>query len=546
MLAALIIFSAVTFTGAQQKKETLSLPDRPNILMITCEDISPIIGAYGDSVVKTPNIDKLAQEGVKYTNMYSVSGVCAPSRSALATGMYPVAIGTHNMRTLHNGFVEGLPSYSVVLPEEVRHYAEIMRENGYYVTNNHKNDYQFEGPFTAWDEVSDTAGYKNRAEGQPFFAIFNSTLTHESKVWGKANDPLLADPEKVPVPPYYPQDNPVIRQDIARVYSNIMEMDQWVGELVSQLEKDGLMDNTIIIFYSDHGGPLPRQKREIYDSGLKVPFIVRYPKKQLAGTVDEELHSFIDVPVSVLSLAGAKIPDYIHGKAFLGEQAVQEPRDYIFAARDRMDAAVDRVRAVRDKRFKYIKNYHPEKPFMQQIDYRLQMDMMKELIRLHEAGELNEEQELWFRETKPEEELYDTENDPHELHNIIHDQRYAEKAKEMRNALKNWLEEFGDMGATDEKQLISVMWNGADEPPKTQKPEYTFNEKENLLKISSPTPSATIGYQTQNGTANGSWKIYAAPLEVKPGEKVIIKAQRIGYEASEAVVFENKKGKKKK
>lgn len=524
-----------------QEKEPLSLPSRPNILMITCEDISPIIGAYGDTVVKTPNIDKLAAEGIKYMHMYSISGVCAPSRSALATGMYPTSIGTHNMRTLHGGFVEELPSYSTVIPEGVRHYAEIMRENGYYVTNNKKNDYQFEGPFTAWDEVGDTAGYHNRAEGQPFFAIYNSTLPHESQVWKKANDPLLADPEQVPVPPYFPQDNPVVRQDIARVYSNIMEMDQWVGELIAQLEKDGLMEETIIIFYSDHGGPLPRQKRELYDSGLKVPFIVRYPQAQLAGTIDDELHSFVDIPTSVLSLAGVEIPAYIQGEAFLGEQAVEQPREYIFAARDRMDAEHDRVRAVRDKRFKYLKNYHPEKPFMQQIDYRLQMDMMNELIRLHEAGELNEEQALWFRETKPEEELYDTHNDPHELNNLIQDPHYTSKVQEMRKALSNWQKKYGDMGTIDEREMISQMWNGGNEAPQTQKAGYSFNAQKNLLALSCPTPSASIGYQLNDEIGSEQWRIYTQPIAVKPGEKVKIKAQRIGYEVSEPIVFQNKK-----
>lgn len=521
-----------------QEKERVILPERPNIMMITCEDISPIIGTYGDKVVKTPNIDQLAKEGVKYMHMYSVSGVCAPSRSALATGMYPTSIGTHNMRTLHQGFVEDLPSYSVVVPEGVRHYAEIMREDGYYVTNNVKNDYQFEGPITAWDEVSETAGYHKRAKGQPFFAIYNSTLSHESKVWGKANDPLLVDPKDVPVPPYYPQDNAIIRQDIARVYSNIMEMDQWVGSLISQLEKDGLMDETIIIFYSDHGGPLPRQKRELYDSGLKVPFIVKYPGAQLAGTIDEELHSFVDIPPTVLSLAGVEIPKYMQGEAFLGKQAQTQPRKYIFAARDRMDAEHDRVRAVRDKRFKYFKNYYPEKPFIQQIDFRLQMNMMNELIRLHEAGELNEVQELWFRKTKPEEELYDVENDPYELNNLISDPKYTAKVKELRAALTAWLDTYGDMGAFDERKLIHKMWNGGNEPPETKKAIYSFNDKSNLLLLSCPTPSATIGYQLENEIGNDRWRVYKEPIAIKPGQKVKIKAHRIGYEPSEPVVFE--------
>lgn len=537
----LLLFFTAQMSAGQDRPRNLSLPDRPNILMITCEDMSPIIPSYGDSTVNTPNIDRLAKEGVKYLHMYSVSGVCAPSRSALATGMYPTAIGTHNMRTLHQGFVEDLPSYSVVLPPEVRHYAEIMRANGYYVTNNEKNDYQFEGPFTAWDEVNNTAGYRKRAEGQPFFAIYNSTLTHESQVWKKEEDPLLVDPAEVPIPPYFPQNNPIVRQDVARVYSNIIEMDEWVGKIMKQLEDDGLLEHTVVIFYSDHGGPLPRQKRELYDSGLKAPFIVRYPHAQLAGTVDEELHSFIDIPPSVLSLAGVKIPDYIHGQAFLGNQASNKPREYVFAARDRMDAEHDRVRAVRDNQFKYLKNYHTHKPYIQQIDYRLQMDMMNELLRLHEAGELNETQELWFRGNKPEEELYDTHQDPFELINLASDPKYAAKLKEMRNALDRWTDTYGDMGATDEKELIRIMWQGADKAPKTKKPEFTFKEKENILIVNCPTPAATIGYRLEKEKGKESWNVYTKPLKIEPGEKVTIKAQRIGYEESEPVVFEYQK-----
>ena len=531
-----VLFAFIFFSQCSQpitSNGEIRLPDKPNILMITCEDISPFLGSYGDSVAKTPHLDELARNGVRYTNMYSVSGVCAPSRSALATGMYPTSIGTHNMRTLTN-LSPGLPDYAVVVPEGVKHYAELMRAEGYYVTNNQKSDYQFRGPITAWDEVSSTASYDKRAEGQPFFAIHNATVCHESRIWKKANDPLLADPDKVPVPPYFPDDS-IIRKDIARAYSNITEMDKWVGRLIDSLKSDGLYDKTVIIFYSDHGGPFPRHKRELYDTGLKVPFIVRYPYNQLAGTVDEALHSFVDIPVSVLSLAGVSIPDIMQGEAFLGNQASKTPRKYIYASRDRMDSEYDRVRAVRDSRFKYLKNYYPEKPYIQDIDYRLNMDLMVRLIEMHNEGQLNEVQKLWFRETKDEEELFDTENDPYELNNLAGDPQYASKLNEMRDALQSWQDKVGDLGEIPEEKLIEQMWNGQENAPVTKPVNYILSEDKSQLTLKCPTDGASIGYQVDNEIGNGRWRVYTHPFAIEGFQEIRLRAHRIGYEPSEVL-----------
>lgn len=504
-------------------------PFRPNILWITCEDITPTLGCYGDTVIKTPNIDRLAAEGVRYTNAYSVAGVCAPSRHAIITGMYPTATGGHNMRTTSN-LVEDLPDYGTVLPPEVRCFSEFLRAAGYYCTNNQKTDYQFEPPITAWDERDFDAYWRKRPEGMPFLSIINFITTHESRIWMQRWEPLLVDEWKVPIPPYFPE-HPVVRRDVARKYSNIMEMDAQVGIILDKLEADGLMDSTIIFFYSDHGGMLPRQKRELYDSGLRIPLIIRFPGRAMAGTVTDELVSFVDFAPTVLSLTGIEIPDYMQGQAFLGAQK-EEPRKYIYGARDRMDAQYDRVRAVRDKHFKYLKNYYPEKPFVQEINYRKQMPMMNVLYEYDSLGKFNELQALWWRDNKPGEELYDTREDPYELHNMAGDPAYADKLEEMRTALQDWQEKYGDKGAIPEKELLRQMWGG-DTQPVTEPP--VFEETGDGMVISCPTEGASIAYQVYKDEPGERWLLYTGPVQVPEGHTLRAQAIRIGYEHSEVV-----------
>jgi arylsulfatase A-like enzyme len=344
-------------TPAEEKQDFHDeLGFRPNILCLVAEDISPLLGAYGDPAAYTPNLDKLAEDGIMYTNVYSVSGVCAPSRAALITGMYPTSFGANNMRTNRRDLPElkGCPPYEATPGPEVKCYTEFLRAAGYYTTNNDKEDYQFEAPGTAWDESSRFAHWRNRPEGMPFFSIFNFLRSHESQIWNWLEEPKSVKPEDVPVPPIYP-DNEVVRKDLATLYTNITIMDMEVGDVIEQLEEDGLMDSTIIIFYSDHGGPMPRGKREILDSGLKVPMIIRLPNSMRAGSLDDQLISFVDIPATILSLAGVEIPEYMHGQAFMGDQQA-EPREYIYAARDRMDGQTDCRRAVKDKKYKYIRN----------------------------------------------------------------------------------------------------------------------------------------------------------------------------------------------
>jgi N-sulfoglucosamine sulfohydrolase len=332
---------------------------RPNIIWITCEDISPYIGAYGDRQVKTPNLDQLAREGVRYTHVYTTAGVCAPSRSAIITGMYQQSIGTQHMRTAGDPKYQPVPPYSAVIPDYVKCFPEYLRKAGYYCTNNEKQDYQFTPPVTVWDENGPAASFRNRPREKPFFAVFNFMITHESQLFGR-QDSLLVDGSRLTVPPIYP-DTKTVRHDMARMLTNIERMDSQVGELIQQLKEDGLYDNTVIFFYSDHGGTLPWMKREVLERGTHIPLIVRFPGATNAGTVDTGLISAVDFAPAVLSLAGVPIPAYMQGQAFLGPQKTKTPRQYVFAARDRMDTEYDRVRMVRDKQFRYLYNYMPGK-----------------------------------------------------------------------------------------------------------------------------------------------------------------------------------------
>jgi len=515
--------------------------ERPNILWLVTEDMSPYLAAYGDSTVYeyTPNLNRLVREGITFTRSFSPSGVCAPSRFAIATGMYPSSMGAHNMRTQGRSYFDelGIISYDVVTPPEVKMMSQIMRENGYYTTNNAKQDYQFKATVTAWDQNGRHAHYKNRAEGQPFFAIFNHEITHESQIWKKADDSLyIPEDLEVPIPPYLPSTDSAV-QDIRRMYSNIVEMDGLIGEKLKELEEAGLMDNTIIFWYADHGGPLPRQKRLLYDSGMRLPLIVRLPDGMRAGTYDERLVSFIDYAPTVFSLAGIKPPDYLQGQAFLGEYTEPE-RDYVHGAADRFDGFYDMVRAVRDKRFKYLKNFDLSKPYYMPVAYRTQQPIMRELLRLKEAGELNEIQMQWFSEKEPE-QLFDTKNDPHELYNLANEPAYEEKLKELRQECERWMKAIDDKGHIPEPELISMFWPDWQEPgftkPVTAAPEYSITDGK--LSVSCSTEGHSIGYQIieLDGELEETWQIYQEPIDLPDGKEVYLITDRIGYAASEPV-----------
>ena len=532
---------------------SLSAQNRPNILWITCEDISPTLSFYGDNTADTPMLDKLASESLIYTNAFATVGVCAPARSSIITGMYPISIGTQNMRTGKDYFSWGLreygepsgardiegndiPLYSAVTPPEVKCFTEYLRASGYYCTNNAKTDYQFAAPVSAWDANGNEAHWKNREKDQPFFAVFNIGVTHESRIWVNKDKPLTVNPQTVPLPPYFP-DDPVIRQDVARNYANIELMDAQVAELINEIEEAGLLESTIIFFYSDHGGPLPRGKREHYDSGLKVPFLVRFPNGKNTGRVDE-LISFVDLAPTVLSLAGYPIPEHLQGSAFLGHQKSDIERDYVYGSGDRFDEFPDRIRTVRDKNYLYVRNFHPELPRYKDVSYRKNMDMMNTLLALNEEDALSGPTARWFETSKPSEELYDVHDDPFNMKNLATDPGHADKLNEMRIALEDWLVQVGDRGKETELELLNEMWPGGVQPT-TDVPIVVDMGKK--IVVSSTTEGASLVYLIADNELvpdlDSGWKLYQQPIKVDKGQLAYFMAVRIGFKDSQVVTF---------
>ncbi|MEM9480478.1 MAG: sulfatase-like hydrolase/transferase [Verrucomicrobiota bacterium] len=430
--------------------------EKPNILWLSAEDISPHLGCYGDPHAITPNLDELASEGVRYSHAFTTAGVCAPCRSGIITGMYQTTLGTHHMRC------------TATLPEEIRPFPVYMRKAGYFCTNNSKQDYQFKTPKETWDESSGKAHWrmrtkKNADENKPFFAVFNFTGCHESGITSASKhrsvtevltDDQRQDPSKLTLPPYYP-DTPVVREDWKRNYENITAMDHWAGEMIQQLKDDGLYEDTIIFFWSDHGVGMPRGKRWLYDSGTHIPLIVRVPEKFRSekqgepGTVDSQLISSIDLGPTVLNLVGIDAPEHMQGRAFLGPN-LSTPRDFVYGARDRMDERYDIIRMVRDQRFKYIRNYEPLKMHFQYINTCEKGATMKELRGLYESGGLSKEAAFYFQPTKPVEELYDCEADPYEVNNLSDDPAHAKTLKRMREAHLAWVQKTRDLGLVPE------------------------------------------------------------------------------------------------
>jgi len=431
-------------------------PARPNILWITCEDISPNIGCFGDAYAYTPNIDKLASQGVRYTHAFAPIGVCAPSRSTLIMGTFAPSVGTHHMRC--NG---PRPAY-------LRCFPEYLRDAGWYCSNNEKTDYNFPPPKGAWDESSKTAHWRNRKPGQRFFSVFNVVTCHESQIrlpeaqYQKRTADYTPkerhDPAKAPIPPYHP-DTPEVRRDWARYADMITYMDRDVGMYLKQLEEDGLSDDTIVFYFSDHGAGMPRSKRWLYDSSLRVPMVIRFPEKwkhlapSAPGTTSDRLISFVDYGPTVLSLAGVKAPPHMQGKPFLGE-AAEKPREYVHGFRDRMDERYDQLRCARDRKWKYIRNYRPDMVWAQKIAYMYEMPTMQVWQKLHDEGKLNDVQDRFFR-TKPAEELYDTEADPWEIRNLADDPAQRETLDRMRAELRRWMIEIRDLGFLPEAELRS-------------------------------------------------------------------------------------------
>jgi hypothetical protein len=450
------------------------------------------------------------------------------------------------MRTSHtNPAAAELPTpYGAVVPHYARCFTEYLRAAGYYCTNNVKTDYQFEPPFTAWDELSTDAHWRNRPDpDQPFFAVFNPTRTHESGMWPEKCPEPTFDPADMVLPPYFP-DTPKVREAMARMYTNIERSDTELGELLGQLEEDGLAEETVVFHWSDHG-PLPRGKRWPYDSGVHVPMIVRWPDHLEPGTTSDRLVSTIDLGPTVLSLAGLEVPAHMQGTAFLGERA-GPPRQYVYMSRDRHDEAYDMVRAVRDRRYKYMLNCRPELPYLLWIPYRNRHPIVQEMWRLHLAGELEGPQRLMF-EPRPPEELYDTEEDPHEINNLAGDPAHAEVLERLRRALDAWRREVGDWGEVSEEMVRR--WYPGGGQPQTAAPVMVPICEESpgvepapeggafagplLVQLYCATQGASIGYTTGEGEG-ARWRLYSGPIRLPEGTTELrAKAIRIGYGQSE-------------
>lgn len=522
--------------SCQKATEGVKGDSRPNIVWLVAEDQSPDwFPMYGDSIQSLPNLESLSADGVVFTNAVSPVAVCAPARSAIITGMYPSTLGTHNMRT-YNAYANGdnepsinIPSYSPVVPDGVKMFTEYLRKIGYYTSNGPKEDYNFEKTDAAWDESSNTHSWRNRSVGQPFFSVFNFSVCHESQIWARSKDTLYVSPKDLTVPPYFP-DTEIVRHDLAVNYSNLKRLDDQIGKILDQLKSDGLYNDTYIFFYGDHGGPFPRYKRALYDTGLKVPMVIKFPNNKNAGSIDERILSFIDLAPTVLSIAGIDPPKVMQGIAQFGEYKEQRKPNYSFHTADRFDELYDRLRAVRSHRFKYIKNYNTNISRALPVAYRLQMGVMQELNRLDSLKELSGLSSIWMRKDKPVEEFYDLQKDPKELHNLALVPAYKDSMDRYRALLKDWVMNTKDLGEIDERILIEN-WLINGEQPKL--PPMEIQEKEDGVYLFNERADATLVWKVPQ---DSTWSIYKEPL---PKElKFEAKAERIGFKDSE--VLQNK------
>lgn len=423
--------------------------DKPNFVLIVTEDISPNLGCYGDPDAITPNLDRLASQGARFTRAFTHAPVCAPSRSGLITGVYPTTLGTLHMRSK---LTQAPPTF-----------VDELRKAGYFVAWPGKTDFNFDPPKGWVDTTTDWTKKPDVLPGdKPFLAYVNIFVTHESQARvGQAqyekNTARLKpgerrDRSKVKLPPYYP-DTPAVRQCVGKYHDNITAMDYLVGDVLKLLDERKWADNTVVIFFGDHGWGLPRGKRWPYDSGTRVPFLVRWPGTVKPGTVRDDLTCFLDVAPTLLALAGAEIPARMQGRVFLGEKTQPAPK-YAFSCRDRMDETYDRVRSVRGERYRYVRNFHPELPYMQWLNYLDEMPIQQDWRRLAFEGKLNPVQMQWWTRTKPKEELYDLEADPYEVKNLADSPDHQAVLKDLRAALEKWMADTKDLGGVPEKELI--------------------------------------------------------------------------------------------
>ena len=444
------LFFVLLSVVASLDRDTVRAADakpRPNILWLTTEDIGPQLGCYGDKYADTPNLDRFAQRSVRYRHAWSNAPVCAPARTTIITGLYPPSTGAEHMRS------------QVRLPAALRLYPQHLRDAGYYCSNNSKEDYNLEQTGKVWDDSSNKAHWKNRAPGQPFFAVFNFTGTHESQIRRKGHT-LVHDPAKARIPAYHP-DTPEVRHDWAQYYDNITTMDGLFAKSLAELAAAGLADNTIVFFYGDHGSGMPRSKRWPYNSGLQVPLLVHIPEKfkhlrpadYANGGTTDRLVSFVDLAPTLLSLIGMKAPETFQGHAFLGE-FVAAPQPFVYGFRGRMDERYDLVRSVRDERYVYLRNYMPHLPYGQHINYMFETPTTTVWKKLFDASKLNAAQSTFWK-TKAPEELYDLQSDPDEVNNLAGSPAHTAILERLRAAQRGLARKIRDVGFLPEGEIHS-------------------------------------------------------------------------------------------
>jgi arylsulfatase A-like enzyme len=419
---------------------------RPNILWLIAEDFGPHLGCYGATQVWTPNLDALAACGVRYTRFFTTAPVCSPSRSAFMTGMYQTSIGAHQHRSHRDD--------GYTLPTGVRVLTDWFRDAGYFTANLRElpSAFGFQGTAkTDWNfayagKPFDSTRWEDLKAHQPFFAQINFGETHRP-----FKAPARADPSQVQLPEWTP-DHPVARADWAQYLDAASELDRKVGRVLDRLEADGLAGRTVVVFFGDNGEAHVRGKQFCYDSGLHVPLIIRWPAglppapQVQPGAVDARLLCAIDLAPTMLAIAGAPKPVAMQGRVFLGESA-EPPREYVFGARDRCDETVFRFRTVRDARYRYIRNFTPERPFLQANQYKETSYPAWNLLKeLNAAGKLTTAQAALCAPHMPAEELYDLERDPDEIRNLARSPDHAATLRRLRAALERWMEETGDQG----------------------------------------------------------------------------------------------------
>jgi N-sulfoglucosamine sulfohydrolase len=544
----------------------------PNILFISTHDINPDLNCYagvwpGAEYAVTPNLDQLAAEGARYDMAFATTPVCAPSRSALITGMLPTTIGTMHMRS------------NAVPPPEVRCFPEYLREAGYYCTNNFFTDFQFQPPVTVFDECSPTAHWRNRPDpDQPFFAAFHGMVTHESQIYVdeekyRKNTARLTpeqrhDPALAPVPPYYPN-TPPFQTAVARYSDNVTALDYQVGDLLQQLEQDKVADNTLVVFWSDHGRGFPREKRWPYEAGLHVPMLIRWPGKIPAGSVNKDLVYTMDLAATFLEVAGLPVPAHMHSQPLFDREGRPHPhpRQYLIGHRDRMGETEDTVRTVRDARFHYMRNYYPQRPYAQHQNYAETTSTWRELRQAHwlesqyrGAGinkkTLTPAQHNFMATTKPAEELYDLVADPYETINLAADLHYQAELARLRKELDQFESSYPDLGMMPEEELLES-WRPGGVFSVTDPPVVSIAG--GRLVVDCSTEGASIGWTTEPpgpepvkksggdtagfinmpDTGGRRWMVYSRPFTPPAGvETVWFRAHRIGFKQSEDVAFE--------